>query len=170
MTDEELDELAQEISGEIEQLSGDSENTLGKAEKRHLRILGARLRALVKIKAVKEKGAEVSKETKATKDKKVAKELKDKETEKQKDKETKKPKDKAAKTDKDTKEKDGKVKAEKKAKPKEGTNNFPTEDLFFVFCNNPFYLQIWEHILQSSFYDQNEINNLLQQNPIKEWI
>ena len=52
------------------------------------------------------------------------------------------------------------IQAEKKATPKEGTNSFPTEDLFSVFCNNPFCLQIWEHILQLSFYGHKIINKI----------
>ena len=64
MTDEELDKITQEIAAEIEQFSGDFESPLGKAEKKHLRILGARLRALERIRAVKEKGS-VDQEAKA---------------------------------------------------------------------------------------------------------
>ena len=56
MTDEELDKLTQEVTGQLEQLSGDPEKPLDRAEKKHRHILEARLRALDRIKTAKEKG------------------------------------------------------------------------------------------------------------------
>jgi len=56
MTDEELEKLTQEVSGQIEQVSGDPEKPLDKAEMKHKRILEARRRALDRIKSAKERG------------------------------------------------------------------------------------------------------------------
>ncbi len=56
MTDEELEKLTQEVTGQIERMSDDPENPLDKAEKKHKRILEARRRALDRIKTAKEKG------------------------------------------------------------------------------------------------------------------
>lgn len=64
MTDEELENLTQEVSGQLEQLSGDPEKPPGKAEKKHRLVLEARHRALDRIKTAKEKGS-VDREAKA---------------------------------------------------------------------------------------------------------
>lgn len=56
MTDEELDRLIREISGDIEQLAEDPENPLSRKERRHKLVLRARRQALEKIKEAKEKG------------------------------------------------------------------------------------------------------------------
>ena len=56
MTEEELDNLTQEISREIERLPDDPEKPLGRKEKKHRLVLRARRQALDKIKEAKEKG------------------------------------------------------------------------------------------------------------------
>ena len=64
MTNEELDRLTQEISGDIEQLAEDPEKPLSRKERRRKLILRARRQALDKIKEAKEKGS-VNQEVKA---------------------------------------------------------------------------------------------------------
>lgn len=56
MTEEELDRLTQEISGDIEQLADDPEKPLSRKEKRRKLVLRARRQALEKVKEAKEKG------------------------------------------------------------------------------------------------------------------
>jgi hypothetical protein len=56
MTEEELDEIAREISREIEQLPDDPEKPLTRKEKKHRLVLRARRQALDRIKEAKEKG------------------------------------------------------------------------------------------------------------------
>jgi len=56
VTDEELDNLSQEISGEIEQLSDDPEKPPGRKERKHKLVLQARRQALDRVKEAREKG------------------------------------------------------------------------------------------------------------------
>ena len=64
MTDEELDRLTREISGDIEQMAEDPEKPLSRKERRRKLILRARRQALDKIKEAKEKG-NINQEVKA---------------------------------------------------------------------------------------------------------
>lgn len=64
MTDEELNKLTREISGDIEQLAEDPENPLSRKERRRKLILRARRQALEKVKEAKEKG-NINQEVKA---------------------------------------------------------------------------------------------------------
>lgn len=56
MTDEELQKLMDEVSGEIARLQDNPEEALTKAEKKHQRVLQARQWALERIKEAMEKG------------------------------------------------------------------------------------------------------------------
>lgn len=56
MTDEELQKLMEEVSGEVAKMPDDPEKLLTRAEKKHNRVLQARQRALNRIKEAKEKG------------------------------------------------------------------------------------------------------------------
>lgn len=56
MTEEELDRLTQEISGDIKLLADDPEKPLSRKERRHKLVLRARRQALEKVKEAKEKG------------------------------------------------------------------------------------------------------------------
>jgi hypothetical protein len=67
MTDEEIDELMQEISEQIEQLPDDAEKPLSKADRKHKVVLQGRSEALGRIKAAREKG-NLSQEVKASMD------------------------------------------------------------------------------------------------------
>jgi len=63
MTDEELENLTQELSGQIEQLPDDPQKPLNRAERKHKLVLQARRQALDRIREAKEKG-NISQETK----------------------------------------------------------------------------------------------------------
>jgi len=56
LTEEELDKLAQEISGEIGQISDNPEKPLNRKERKHKLVLRARRQALDRVKAAKGKG------------------------------------------------------------------------------------------------------------------
>jgi len=56
LTEEELDKITQEISGEIEQLPDDPEKPLSRKEKKHKLVLRARGEALDKIREAREQG------------------------------------------------------------------------------------------------------------------
>jgi predicted nucleic acid-binding Zn-ribbon protein len=56
VTDEELDGLLQEISGEIDRLADDPEKPLSRKEKKHRLVLRARHRALERVKEARDKG------------------------------------------------------------------------------------------------------------------
>ena len=64
MTDEELEKLKQDISGEIERLTADPDSPPDKAGKRHILVLEARRKALDKIKTARESG-NIDREAKA---------------------------------------------------------------------------------------------------------
>jgi len=64
MTDEELDKLTQELSGQIEQLPDDPEKPMNRAERKHKLVLRARHQALEQVRAAKEKG-NINQEVKA---------------------------------------------------------------------------------------------------------
>jgi len=64
MTDEELDNLMQEVSGQIAQLTGDPEKPLDRAERKRKYVLQSRRSALDSIKEAREKG-NVNQESKA---------------------------------------------------------------------------------------------------------
>lgn len=67
MTDEELDELTQDISRRIEQLPDDPERPLNHKERKHKLVLRARRQALERIKDAKGKG-DIHQEVKANLD------------------------------------------------------------------------------------------------------
>ncbi len=56
MTDEELENLTQELSGQIEQLSDDPEKPLVRKERKHKLVLQARRQALDRVKEARGKG------------------------------------------------------------------------------------------------------------------
>ena len=64
MTDEELEKLAQEISGELERLDIDPGSPPGRDDDKHTRVLKARKKAIDNIKTAKEKG-NIDREAKA---------------------------------------------------------------------------------------------------------
>ena len=64
MTDEELENLAKELSGQIEQLPDDPEKPLNRAERKHKLVLRARRQTLERVKEAKEKG-NINQEAKA---------------------------------------------------------------------------------------------------------
>jgi len=67
MTDEELENLTREISGEIAQLSDKPEKPMSRKEKKRELVLRARHQALEKVKAAKENG-NINQEIKANLD------------------------------------------------------------------------------------------------------
>jgi len=56
VTDEELENLTQELSGQIEQLSDDPEKPLVRKERKHKLVLQARRQALDRVKEARGKG------------------------------------------------------------------------------------------------------------------
>jgi len=63
MTDEELENLTKELSGQIEQLPDDPRKPLNRAERKRKLVLQARRQALDRIREAREKG-NISQETK----------------------------------------------------------------------------------------------------------
>ncbi len=64
MTDEELEKLTQEISGELERLNIDPDSPPDNDDNKHTRVLKARKKALDMVKTAREKG-NIDRETKA---------------------------------------------------------------------------------------------------------
>jgi hypothetical protein len=56
MTDEELDNLIKDMSGQLKQLTDDPERKLTKQERKDKYLLAAKIAAVEKIKAAREKG------------------------------------------------------------------------------------------------------------------